>query len=421
MNILIFPAGTEIGREIYSALRFCKDIDLFQGGEIYNNHALFTATDYSALPSIHQNGWLPALNEFIARHNIDFIFPAHDDVLLALAENRDEIGATVLAPATSTCQMTRSKSATYEKLKTIVNVPQRYTKEQACQHFPVFVKPDKGQGSQGACRVDSAAELHYRLDQRDDLIICEYLPGEEFTVDCFSDSETGLLYCQARTRERVRNGISMFSRFAVLAEVQDIASDIGRILNMRGAWFFQVKYNQHHLLTLLEVAPRIAGTMALSRAAGINLPLLTIYESLRYPLTFLPLNDNIQISKGTVNRYKHSVHYQHIYIDFDDTLYIEGKLCVLLMSFLIQCLNEGKQLHLITRHRGDITKQLKALRIFDMFHEIIHLSHDGPKSYSIKHQDAIFIDDSFRERSEINRSLGIPTFDNSMIELLIKD
>lgn len=421
MNVLILPAGTEIGREIASALRYCKDITLFFGGERYNNHARFTCPDYHFLPAVDNAGWLDSLNTFIARHHIDFIFPAHDEVLTRLARYQPEITATVLAPSAATCEITRSKRATYAVLRDIVHLPRLYTPQARAEDFPLFVKPDRGQGAQGACKVSNRRELAYQLALRDDLIICEYLPGEEFTVDCFSDTDEGLLYCRARTRERIRNGISMSSQFVALPGIEALAQKIGQTLKMRGAWFFQVKYNQHQQLTLLEVAPRIAGTMALSRAAGVNLPLLTIYERLGYPLELLPGAGDLQISRGLVNRYRHGLTFSHVYIDFDDTLCIDGKLCLPAITFLFQCLNEGKRLSLITRHAGDLAACLKRLRISHLFDEVIHLTGREPKSRYIQPQNAIFIDDSFSERREVHAALGIATFDNSMIEVLIKD
>lgn len=421
MNVLIFPGSTEIAREINSGLCYCKDINLFLGGEIYNNHMLFTASDYHYLPSVHQENWLQALIHFVKKFNIDFIFPAHDDAIVALAKNSKAIPATVLAPCNTTCEVTRSKRKTYTLLNDIINTPLLYTLEEAYNKFPLFIKPDKGQGSQGASVVHSLEELNYFITLHDDLVISEYLTGEEFTVDCFSDIDSGLLYCQARTRERVRNGISMSSRFVALENIKPLASSIGAKLAMRGSWFFQVKYNSSNVLTLLEVSPRIAGTMALSRASGINLPLLTIYERLRYPLSLLPIFNSVQISRGIVNKYKHNINFTHVYLDFDDTVYINKKLCLPVMNFIFQCLNRGISINLITRHNGDINKLLEHLKIKKIFNKIIHLTNNEPKSKHIEHETSIFIDDSFSERLEVSNNLNIPTFDNSMIEILIND
>ncbi len=77
------------------------------------------------------------------------------------------------------------------------------------ERYPVLVKPDRGQGSSDVQRVDNAEQLAIALRRIADPIICEYLPGDEYTVDCFSSANEGLLFAGARRRNRTRNGISV--------------------------------------------------------------------------------------------------------------------------------------------------------------------------------------------------------------------
>ena len=421
MNVLIFPAGTEIGREIWLSLRHLKEVTLFLGGANYDNHARYYDETYHHLPSVNASGWLSELNTFIETHHIDFIFPAHDDALLALALAQEEMNAIVVAPSLKCCEITRSKKETYRVLKDIIPVPQLFESTQEINEWPVFVKPDRGQGAQGAIRVDSPQALQHALLATPGSIVCQYLPGDEFTVDCFSSRNGGLLFCQPRTRERVRAGISMASEIVSLPEIEKLADQIATRLNLFGAWFFQVKYATNGELTLLEVAPRIAGTMAANRVRGINFALLSLYEHKYVPIALNPLPGIIRISRGLVNRYRYTLEYQHIYVDFDDTLLVKGKLALPLMTFLFQCINEGKHCYLITRHKGDIHQQLKHWRVSTLFDRIIHLTNGEKKSDFITHTNAIFIDDSFSERQEVSQSKNLHTFDLSMLELLIKE
>ncbi|KKI44302.1 ATP-grasp domain-containing protein [Hafnia alvei] len=420
MNVLIFPAGTEIGREIWSSLRWCKDVTLFLAGANYDNHAQFYDYEYAYLPMVEQEGWIAELSDFIKSNKIDFIYPAHDDVLLALVENRKEFSAAVIAPSVETCRITRSKRSTYLALADLISVPNVYS-ESKIPSWPVFVKPDRGQGAQGAVRVDSYQDLEHVLRITPDAIICEYLPGDEFTVDCFSDRKRGLLFSQARQRGRIRSGIAMSSSTVSIKNIQAIAECIGNRLRLYGAWFFQMKYSADGVLTLLEVAPRVAGTMSLNRVRGVNFPLLSLYESLNQHFDISTHFGEVSVSRGLSNRYKYDLEYNNIYVDFDDTLYLRGMVCLPLITLLYQCRNEGKRIYLITRHRGDIHHLLLQLRLNVIFDEIIHLTNGERKSDFISADKSIFIDDSFSERKEVASALGIPTFDNSMIELLLKE
>jgi hypothetical protein len=55
----------------------------------------------------------------------------------------------------------------------------------------------------------------------------------------------------------------------------------------------------------------------------------------------------------------------------------------------------------------------------NIFDEIIHVKNSELKSSYINESDAIFVDDSFSERIDVHEKCQIPTFDCSMIEMLI--
>ena len=189
--MLVFPGGTEIGLEINSALRECKDVELFSAGLATSNHASFVYERHFEIPSIHEPGFVDALNELILRLSIDYIFPAYDDVLVALAENAKRINAKVVTSPLETCVITRSKSATYRKLRGTIGVPFVYPSPDSVDRFPVFVKPDKGQGSQNTHLVHDRKQLEVVLHQLPTALVLEYLPGEEYTIDCFSHRDQG--------------------------------------------------------------------------------------------------------------------------------------------------------------------------------------------------------------------------------------
>jgi len=69
----------------------------------------------------------------------------------------------------------------------------------------------------------------------------EYLEGDEYTVDCFSDREKGLLFCGGRQRIRTKSGISMNSRPIQNKVFKEYAEAISKRLFFNGPWFFQIK------------------------------------------------------------------------------------------------------------------------------------------------------------------------------------
>src|SRR5262249_8780639 len=109
-RVLVFPGGTEIGLEINRALSQSKEVRLFSAGISSSNHAPHVFARHVVLPSVHTPGWLEALNQLIAQHDIDYVMPAHDDALVALAQNAERIGARVVSSPVHTCVVTRSKT-----------------------------------------------------------------------------------------------------------------------------------------------------------------------------------------------------------------------------------------------------------------------------------------------------------------------
>jgi len=220
---------------------------------------------------------------------------------------------------------------------------------------------------------------------------------------------------------RVKSGISVSSEPFHDTCINEYAEKIALNLDLHGAWFFQLKRDHQETFKILEIAPRIAGTMALHRVQGINFPLLSILEQQGIPLSILRNSETVKIDRALTNRYHHTFSFDTVYVDLDDTLLFCGKINLELIRFLYQCINNNIKLVLLTKHQDEPSFTLEKCRLSTLFDEIIHLQKNQPKSAYITTQNSIFIDDSFSERQNVSLEHGIPTFDSSMIELLIDE
>jgi hypothetical protein len=406
--------------EIWQSLKDRRGIELYGASSVDSSHGPYVFSRHFTLPDVRSSGWIDELNELVRREHIDYVFPAHDDVVRALAERRHEVGAGVVSSPPETCIITRSKLRTYRVLGDVVPVPRVYDNPECVPEYPVVIKPDIGQGSQGVAIAKSEVELRCLLSRLPGLIITEYLPGDEYTVDCFSDRERGLLFCRGRQRVRVKAGISVNSRAVDDQSFYHFAQAISQRLVFYGAWFFQVKRDREGRLRLLEVAPRIAGTMALHRVQGVNFPLLSLLEQERVSLEILPYDFPVEIDRALVNRYRHNLAYGTVYVDLDDTLVIDGQVNTMVIRFIYQCLNRQIPLVLLTKHEGDLEGYLKRHRLAGLFDRVVKVPSGESKASYIKESDAILIDDSFQERRDC-ATRGIMAFDTSMLEVLLDD
>ncbi len=420
-NVLVFPCGSEIGLEIGRSLRSSTHFRPI-GASSVDDHGRFAFSEYvGGLPHVSEDSFIDAVNDVVERRSIAWIMPAHDDVVLALAraDSRGQLRCGVVGSPLRTCEVARSKRATYEALADVVPVP-RLFEQPPDSVYPVFMKPDAGQGSKGVEVGRSATEvLHYR-DRDPSLLIMEYLPGAEYTVDCFSDRHGDLRFCQGRERLRITNGISVRSHVVDDERFRSYAESISNTLPFRGTWFFQVKANAAGDLCLMEIAPRVAGTMALARCRGANLPLLSLFDAEGMDVEIMLNEHELVLDRALTSRFEHALSYRHVYIDLDDLILCGDAIDTVVIAFLFQCLNKGISLHLITRHRGDLEATLTRYRIAGIFDDLIFVPPGHSKTAHIKERDAIFIDDSFIERKQVREACGIPVFDAHMIESLLE-
>ena len=187
-----------------------------------------------------------------------------------------------------------------------------------------------------------------------------------------------------------------------------------------GAWFFQLNQNAEGKYKLLEISPRLPGTMGLSRNTGSNFPLLSIYNAFGIKTAFINHEYDIEVDRAFINRYKINQEYTTIYLDLDDTIILKNKVNEWLMLYLYQAVNQGKKIILLTRHATEVYDTMKKYKIsMDLFDEVIHLRNNEDKSAHIRHNEAIFIDDSFRERMDVHKNCGINVFDLDEVEALI--
>lgn len=418
-NVLIFPCGSEIGLEINRAL--AKDIhfEIF-GASSTPDHGKFVYKNYiEGVPFVSCDNFIDSINEICQKYSIDFIIPAHDSVVLKLAQNFDKLSAKIITSPAETCEIARSKKRTYEVLKDTIKCPKIYNFNDQI-NYPVFIKPDVGQGSKGAKRINGFDELKNEYNNDKTIVISELLTGEEYTIDCFTDKNGKLLFSRGRKRARISNGISVNSYPIKNEKFNDIAKKINSKIKFQGMWFFQLKEDSKGELTLLEIAPRIAGTMGMYRGLGVNFILLALYDAMGYDIKLIENSFDIEIDRALFARYKTNLSYDYIYIDFDDTLICNNEVNTDVIKLLYQAKNKKKKIILISKHDKNISDTLNKFCIpTSIFDKIIHLEKKDKKSFYIKEKSAIFIDDSYAERKDVLDNCKIPVFSIDAIETLL--
>ncbi len=416
INVLVFPAGEINAVELHESLSSCVNIKLY-GASSINRHGEFVFENYIPdAPMINDPLFFEKFNSLLKDKGIDLIFPTHDSVSKFFADNRDKISARIVCADKNTSDICRDKEKTYAVFKNTGFIPATYLK---INEYPVFIKPKEGQGSIGAKLVKTSKDIP-DVDLND-YVICEYLPGEEYTVDCITDKNGKLRFVSPRSRQRVMAGISVAGKIEELTnEIQEIADTINNKLSFLGLWWFQIKKDANGKWKLLEISTRCAGTMCLTRARGVNLPMLSVYAVLGYDISIHPNTYAVSVDRTLISRYKIDYKYDKVYFDFDDTLIINNKVYLKAIWFLYQCKNQGKKVILITKHEKDLSKTMNEFSIMEnLFHEIIHLKPNDIKSNHIQPLNAIFVDNAYQERRVVSDVHKIPVFDVEGLDVLM--
>lgn len=421
-KVLVFPCGSEIGLEINRSLAHSTHFEMY-GASSIDNHGAYVYRNYiGGLPNIDDDDCIEKINELIDKNGIDFIFPAHDSAVLKFAQHAEELHAAVVTSPLETCEICRSKLKTYEVLQGVIPTPTVYN-DVAVEElaFPLFCKPDVGQGSRGAHKIGNRQEYDYYVAGVKGLVLSEFLPGPEYTIDCFTDRHGMLQFCEGRRRARISNGICVNAVPVHNSEFRRLAELINSRITFRGMWFFQLKERADGELVLMEIAPRIAGTMGLYRGAGVNFALLSLFDAMGYDVEVFRNDYSIENDRALCTRYKTDVEYDVVYMDFDDTITSRGTVNSDVMKFIYQLRNEGKRIILLSRHERDLKQTLAEYNIAEsLFADIIVIRDKSVrKSDFITEKKAIFIDDSHAERRDVHRRCGIPVFSIDGIEVLI--
>lgn len=120
-------------------------------------------------------------------------------------------------------------------------------------------------------------------------VVMEYLPYEEYSVDLLA-KQGDVLIAIPRLREKIADGISVKGVIVKEEDVIDYTSRIVKVLGLNGNIGVQVRRDTHHQPKIIEINPRIQGTIVHCTAAGVNLPYLAIKLAKGLPISQKELN-----------------------------------------------------------------------------------------------------------------------------------
>jgi carbamoyl-phosphate synthase large subunit len=205
INILILSAGTR-----NKIVQYFKK-NLSGNGRVIATDmstiapAIYEADKYYIVPRITEPGYIDIILDICKKENISGVLSLIDPELSLLAENEDKfkaVGTTVIGSSYELCERALDKMQMFEWLRSHgYNCAKSYVDKNEFfadvktgkANYPVFVKPVRGSASIAISKVFDNETVDLLFNHSDNLMIQEYLDGQEIGADCYIDLLSGEL------------------------------------------------------------------------------------------------------------------------------------------------------------------------------------------------------------------------------------
>lgn len=288
-RVLVTGAGGPAGVAVIRSLLRRRDADVFAADMDGWASGLYLVPDgrRRIVPPGRSEGFVDAVDAVCRADGIDVLISTVDVELPPLAARRADLVSTLAAPSAETLECALDKWRLAQRCAGQLPVPRtRLLDEEATVaewDFPVIVKPRRGAGSRGVRIVTSRADLE-ALGRDTDLIVQEYLPGDEYSVDVLADAVGRVVAAVPRTRTRVDSGVSIAGRTVHDGALESTASAAARAIGLSGVANVQLRRAADGTPSLLEINPRFPGALPLTIAAGVDMPSYVLDLALGLPL-----------------------------------------------------------------------------------------------------------------------------------------
>ncbi|MDS0295231.1 ATP-grasp domain-containing protein [Halogeometricum luteum] len=317
--VLITGAGAPGASGIIKSLRSVDERDVTIVGVDMNSHAYgFALVDEAyVVPAGGDDDYVPRLLDVATDENVDIVLPLTTAELEPLAAAKERFRAEGIEVAVSdpdALAAANDKGDLYEAVGDFgLSAAPTYRRVASEAEFldavrelgypenPVCFKRPVASGMRGfrvldpdrdrldsllnekptaaTTTLDEIVPVLSSGEEFPELVVMEFLPGAEYSVDVLAmGDEVGPVV--PRSRERTRAGISFEGVVERNEDLIDAATEICRRLGLEYSVNLQFKYDADGTPKLLEINPRVSGTIIMCVGAGANFPYFAVKHAL---------------------------------------------------------------------------------------------------------------------------------------------
>jgi carbamoyl-phosphate synthase large subunit len=279
LRFLVTAVGGDLGQ---SVVRCLKDAGYraFLVGCDMNPYAAGQAdvdAFYQAPPVRETEEYISFLRQTIETEAVDYVFPMSDPEIIFVNENRhvfDDCPAAFIVNDQKIISTFMDKFQTIEFFKEKgIPYPQTWLPGdyKGQLNFPVILKKRRGSGSQSLFKVNDGEELQFYLKRGSDMLIQEYLPGEdnEYTSGLFSDGKT--VYTITFKRKLAPGGFSQHVELVTDPTIAAFTRQVTHALDVNGYLDVNVQFRVTEKGCVpFEINPRFSSTVYFRHRFGFT-------------------------------------------------------------------------------------------------------------------------------------------------------
>jgi len=327
-NILITTVGAPGFDSIFSSVKeWSKEfnIDLFIVGFDADEEALgkHFVNEFYKVPRADQDylGLKEQIKKIIEKHKIDLIIPIGDVELTILEDLKLKSISSSFQSEKFKIKDIQDKSSLYDLINLSndlkSSVP-RFNCSNVYDELKQFVfeelkivgyvcaKPRFTSGARGVLKITENEDLdlekiknskfslieanasrflnscknYIESKNNFDYVLCEYLPGDEYSVDLYVSPLKDFQIAVSRKRKKITSGICTEAQIEDPDNLKDLSIKIANHLMLSGNINMQFKRSVNGTFKLLEINPRLSGTVVGCKAAQIDFVKLMLSDRL---------------------------------------------------------------------------------------------------------------------------------------------
>ncbi len=345
ITILLTGAGAPGAPSIIKCLRKNGERDIkIVGVDMNENSTGRRLVDsFYTVPAARDDNYIPAIKAICEKEKPDIILPLVTRELIKYGQSEEDfrkMGIVISISDLSALEIINNKANLLTAMRdlgmetpefVVANTAEEVREGIAKLGYPdkaVCVKGAEGNGSRGVRILDPNKsrfdlffnekpnslyigynELMETLEEKDEIpqmLVMEYLPGQEYGVDALCDH--GKVLCMAgRYNYAVNSSIPQGCIIENREEPFAIAKKIIEEMNVDGNINFDFMYDKDNNPRLIEINPRLSATIVSYAPAGINFPYLRMKQLLGEDLGELKVKEGIRMQRR----------YNEIFFDTD--------------------------------------------------------------------------------------------------------